>query len=194
VEEEKMDRRSQRTRQLLMQALLELVCTENYDKITIQDIVDHANVGRSTFYVHFQDKNDLLRSGFGHVLDTTVQQIKLDHEGQLIFDTAVLFQHATGHYEVYKTLIWGSGHDVMISDGHEMLSLKIEDRLALLLPEDYLPPVPLTIVAYSVAGTLLLLLKWWLDNKMPHPPERMNAIFQQLVMPGIRECFVFNRG
>jgi len=45
---------------------------------------------------------------------------------------------------------------------------------------------PLPVLACSLAGSLLILLKWWLDNKMPYPPERMNAMFQQLVMTGIQ--------
>jgi AcrR family transcriptional regulator len=186
--EEKQDRRSRRTRQVLIQALLDLLGSRHYDAITVQDIVDRANVGRSTFYAHFQDKDDLLRSGFGHVLDMLVEHIALGEDGQVVFDTSMLFQHAAGHYEIYRTLIWGSGLDVLTGDGHAMLSRKIEERFALLQSAVQPPSIPLSITAYSVAGAVLLLLKWWLDHKMPHSPERMDAIFQQLVMPGVRHA------
>ena len=56
---QKDDRRSQRTRQALHQALFALMRTKRYDAITVQDIIDQANVGRSTFYAHFVDKEDL---------------------------------------------------------------------------------------------------------------------------------------
>jgi AcrR family transcriptional regulator len=48
----KTDRRVQRTRELLQKALIELISERGYDALTIQDIVDHANVGRTTFYLH----------------------------------------------------------------------------------------------------------------------------------------------
>lgn len=180
------DRRSQRTRQALIHALIELLTARHYDQITIQDIVDQANVGRATFYVHYQNKDDLLKSGFERVLDILVQQIVSSEKDQCLFDTSMLFRHAQGHYELYRTLIWGSGFDLMTQEGHAALSKKIEDRFALLLTGRQLPSIPLPILSCSVAGTLLVMLKWWLDNKMPYSPERMDEIFQQLVMPGVR--------
>ena len=59
---QKVDRRIQRTRQLLEDALIALILEKGYDKITVQNIVDQANVGRSTFYSHFLDKDDLMEN------------------------------------------------------------------------------------------------------------------------------------
>lgn len=63
------DRRVRRTRKLLHSAFLELVIEKGYDKITIQDILDRADVGRSTFYVHFRDKEALLTASFDNMRD-----------------------------------------------------------------------------------------------------------------------------
>src|SRR5690349_10072505 len=57
------DRRIQRTRQLLLDALSTLILEKGYEAITVQDLIDRANLGRSTFYSHFQDKEDLLLKG-----------------------------------------------------------------------------------------------------------------------------------
>ena len=95
-------------------------------------------------------------------------------------------RHAKGHYELYRTLVWGSGFEVLTRDGHAALSAKIHEGFTLLLSGKPELPVPLDILSYSLAGTLLILLKWWLDNKMPYSPESMNNIFQQLVMPSVR--------
>ncbi|MFH1633303.1 MAG: TetR/AcrR family transcriptional regulator [Chloroflexota bacterium] len=184
--EQGQDRRAQRTQQALINALIELLAARHYDQITIQDIVDQANVGRATFYAHYQNKDDLLKSGFERILDILVQQIVSSEKDQCLFDTSMLFHHAQGHYELYRTLVWGSGFELLTKEGHAALSKKIEDRFALLLTGRQPPSIPLPILSSSVAGALLILLKWWLDNKLPYSPERMDEIFQQLVMPGVR--------
>jgi AcrR family transcriptional regulator len=187
MDQQRQDRRSQRTQRALMDALIALLAVKNYDEISINDIVDHANVGRATFYVHYQDKDDLLRNGFERVLDMLIQHISLVEADQnLQLDTTPLFLHAKGHYELYRMLVWGSGFEVLTKDGHAALSAKFLESFTLFLSGKPEPPVPLAILSYSVAGTLLMLLKWWLDNKMPYSPEYMNGIFQQLVMPNIQ--------
>ncbi len=180
------DRRSLRTRQALIEALVKFLASRHYDQITIQDIVDQANVGRSTFYMHYQNKDDLLTSGFEHMLNALVQQIVLSDDEKCLFDTSMLFSHAQGHYNLYRTLAWGSGFELLSQHGHAALSRKIQDRLALLTSGKQSPSIPLPILSYSVAGALLILLKWWLDNKMPYSPQRMDEVFQQLSMSGVQ--------
>src|SRR5262249_19275434 len=68
------DRRIQRTRALLLSALLDLIVERGYEEITVQDIADRANVGRSTFYKHFLDKRELLLSGVDGLQGLLTQQ------------------------------------------------------------------------------------------------------------------------
>ena len=182
MSENKPDRRTLRTQHTLIHALLELIDSKHYDQITVMDIVEHANVGRSTFYAHYQSKDDLLMSGFNHMLDHLVEQIEIAPAGELNFDVTPLFAHAAGHFEIYRTLIWGTGFDLLIQDGHAAFSQKIEKRLASLTTTK----IPIPILAASISGVLLVLLKWWLDEKMPTSPETMNEYFQTLMMPGVR--------
>jgi len=186
--QQRQDRRSQRTQQALMDALIALLAVKHYDEISINDIIDRANVGRSTFYAHYQGKDDLLKSGFERVLDMLIHHISFgEAEGQdLRLDTTQLFRHAQGHYELYRTLVWGSGFEILTKDGHAALSAKFQKSLTQHLSGKPEPSIPLAVLSYSMAGTLLILLKWWLDNKMPYSPEYMDEIFQQLVMSSAR--------
>jgi len=59
-----MDRRAARTRRALHEALISLILRKGYDAVTIQEIIDEADVGRATFYAHYRGKEDLLRGGF----------------------------------------------------------------------------------------------------------------------------------
>ncbi|MGC4069421.1 MAG: TetR/AcrR family transcriptional regulator [Polyangiaceae bacterium] len=53
-----------RTRRLLREALVELTLERGWDSVSVLDVCAKADIGRSTFYVHFADKEDLLLSGF----------------------------------------------------------------------------------------------------------------------------------
>src|SRR4029079_15081989 len=56
----KPDRRVARSRRALKEALTDLILEQGYESVTVQDVMDRADVGRSTFYAHFLDKDDLL--------------------------------------------------------------------------------------------------------------------------------------
>ena len=181
------DRRSQRTRQALIDALITLLANKQYDAISIKEIVDQANIGRSTFYAHYQTKDDLLKDGFARVLDLLLEHIVLSEaEHNLKLDTTLLFRHAQGHYQLYRTLAWGSGLELLTRDGHAALSAKFQESFTLLLSGKPEPSIPLDVLSYSLAGTLLILLKWWLDHMMPYTPEHMDEIFQQLAMSNVK--------
>lgn len=184
----KRDRRSQRTQQLLLEALIELLGVKHYDKISVNDIITRANVGRSTFYAHFQTKDELLKSGFERALDMLIDPINFDEANPYLrLDTTPFFRHAQGHYELYRTLAWGSGYELLTRDGHAKLSAKFQKRLTALLSGRPAPTVPLPVLCYAMAGTLLILLQWWLDNKMPYSPEQMDEIFQQVTLSSVRD-------
>ncbi len=73
-----------------------------------------------------------------------------------------------------------------IAQRHHYWARKLEAQLQALLPEGKTPKEPLAIVANYLAGAWLNMLKWWLDNRMPYPPERMDEFVQALVMPTVR--------
>ncbi len=178
------DRRAQRTRRTLSQALMALIQEKRYEVITVQDICERANVGRSTFYAHFQDKDDLLASNFQQMMESLGGQVEL-RAGQFVFSVAPLFQHVQEHHHLYKALAWGGGFDVLLRAGQQQWRAHIETHLATLLPQGRSPTIPLDVLTAYLAGALQTLLLWWLDRKMPYPPERMDEMFQQLVMPGV---------
>lgn len=190
-EKGKVDRRVQRTRQLLREALMALVVEKGYEAITVQNIIDRANLGRSTFYAHYQDKEDLLLSGMAelvHSIIWRVESLPKDEgkgESSRILSTVPLFQHTQTHHRLYQAMVGKQGIDVVIKTTHNHLSGHVQEQLTQLLPEDQNPSVPLPVIANYLAGTLLTLLTWWLDHDMPYPPERMDEIFQQLTIPGV---------
>ena len=180
---DKQDRRSKRTRHLLSEALVELIREKGYNSITVSDIIDRANVGRSTFYAHYRDKDDLLAGELDRVIDVLDQHIPHEsREENSLFPSLGLFHHVGEQYELYKALAWSSGVDLLFKHVHKSLIQRIEQSLQAGKKEF---DVPIPILANFVAGSFLTILKWWLDNKMIYSPEQMDEIFQKLTMPGI---------
>jgi AcrR family transcriptional regulator len=182
----KDDRRSRRTRQMLNGALLALMLEKRYDEITVQDIIDRADVGRATFYAHYLDKDDLLISEFTRVLDTLIQQIdQRSPAGQSALPSLkFFFDHVQEHYPLYKAFARGGGIDLLYKKGHQRLYQLVEQRLRAAMGEPAATAF-LPFVADYIAGTILNILKWWLEHEMPYTPAQVDALFCQLVEPGV---------
>ncbi len=185
MEKESPDRRIQRTRKVLHAALIELILEKGFDKVTVQDVIQRANVGRSTFYSHYKDIEDLFLSGFENLWSLFEQHLtgqSVEKAG--VWDLSlVVFQHAQSYTGVYRALVGKQGGNLMSTHMHKYLSALMRETLK--DQWDASKQVPLEIVVHHLASSLIALLTWWVEHDLPYPPERMNAIFQQLTQPAI---------
>src|SRR4026207_1793601 len=110
---DKTDRRSQRTRHLLGAAPVELIREKDYSTITVSDIIERANVGRSTFYAHYRDKDTLFVGELDRVIEVLSQRIPGQDE-MPYFPSLGLFRHVGEEYQLYKALVWTPGIDLLI--------------------------------------------------------------------------------
>lgn len=183
---DKPDRRINRTRALLFQSLSELMLEKRYEEITVQDIIDRANVGRSTFYAHFQDKESLSEGLLVHLLDSLTSAIETEKsDPQSLLPGEELFEHIKNHYSMFKAMTSGHGFDMFFKKGQEYWSEQMTGRLQALLPAGQTPKVPIPVLAHHISGTFVNMLKWWIDNKMPYSPTQMMEIVEILVMPSV---------
>lgn len=181
---DKNDRRSQRTRNLLSAALVELIREKDYNAITVSDIIDRANVGRSTFYAHYRDKDSLFVGELDRVIEVLSHRIPSQEESPF-FPSLGLFRHVGEEYELYKALLWTPGIDLLIKHMKKSLSNRIKQGLEKSGKEF---EVPIHILASFLAGSFLTLLQWWLENKMIYSPEQIDKIFRNLTLPGIEQA------
>ena len=181
------DRRIARTREMLMNALSALMIEKRYDDITVQDILDRANVGRSTFYAHFQDKEDLAMANLFHILDSLARAMEKENsDPQHYLPGRDLFEHIREHYSMFKAMTSGRGLDLFFQKGQEYWSERVALRLQAMLLKGQESSVPIPILAHYVSGMYVTLLKWWIDNKMPYTSDRMAEIVEQLVTPSVQ--------
>lgn len=185
MDQEKRDRRVERTRKLLHEALVSLIIEKDFEKVTVEDVVTRANVGRSTFYSHFKDIDDLFLSGFENLW--SLFQRHLDERSDTALDawalSLVIFEHAQSYTDIYKALVGKQGGRLMTAHLHKYISLLI--RKALQAQWAGQKPIPLEVAVYHLTSSLLALLAWWVDHGLPYSPTRMNEIYRQLTQPAI---------
>jgi len=181
----KTDRRTQRTHRNLTHALVDSVTEKRFDEITVQNLIDRADIGRSTFYLHFRDKEDLIQQSWEGFLGFCVAQIDWPKVGTgAFFPVVLLFSHLQEVQPFYRGLVRSRKSESLMKSGSEYLSLKMAEGLKANLKHH--PPIPIPILANYVATELFALLQWWLDERMPYPPERMDQIFHTLVNAAFR--------
>jgi AcrR family transcriptional regulator len=176
------DRHSRRTKHLLQHALVQLILEKRYDSITVQNILDRADIGRSTFYAHFTDKEDLLLSSYQHLFCWLQKQLEED-ETNRIAPSLALFLHIQSHHKLYLALVRSRKIDLFYKQGQKFLCDIIEKRIV--SHSSRKPSIPIPILSDHLAGSLINLLKWWLENNMPYTAEKMDEIYHRLVVSSV---------
>lgn len=183
---QKEDRRSQRTRRLLHQAVLALMQEKRYDSITVQDIIDRADVGRSTFYAHYQDKEDLVNSHLQEILDDLSQPlVDATPNNRRLLPTLALFQHVRENQSLFEAMSGGRGLDLLLEKAQIYWRKQLVTDLQARLGNEQKSAALLSLVGSYFTGTLVIFLKWWFEYRPPYSPEQMDDMFQRMAMPGV---------
>ncbi len=195
-----MDRRVSRTRNLLQDALVALIVEKGYDAITVQDILDKANVGRSTFYAHFLDKQDLLMGGLERLKAALAEQQRAAlmepsarrvdpgalKERPLAFSLPMLL-HVKSHHRLYKAFVGRQSGTMVMLHIQRILTDLARSEITARVPHTALSRLPMEAVVQSTVGAYLALLGWWMDHRTPCTAEELDAMFQRLVLPGLAQ-------
>lgn len=188
------DRRIQKTQKLLREALFSLIHEKNYDSIVVKDILDRANVGRSTFYTHFGDKDELLVSGM-HDMLRSVQVMELPPSAkpyeQIIWFSLPVFEQINQHRHASGARIGIRGRAII----HEHLQKILAELIADDVKKNFqnrrktTPPISSDIFVQYVASTFILVLNWWVESQSPLPPNGVNDLFRALILPTLAAAF-----
>lgn len=181
-----MDRRQKKTKEAIFNAFSQLVSRKNYSQISVQDIIDEANIGRSTFYAHFETKDYLLKALceelFDHITDTAMGLPHGHYHYYCGTKDEPVFLHLLKHLQENDYNILG----LLSSENNEMFLRYFKSNLKKLvrsqydlggtsLPEDYL--------VNHIASSFAEAVSWWLSRKMKDTPEDVTAYFLATVEP-----------
>jgi len=184
-----MDRRALRTRQALHEALIQLITERSYDDITVMDIADAANVGRSTFYAHFTDKDDLLRSGTVHFRDMLLR----DHaarqrshggaEAPLLSFSRFMTEHLKERKQLYRALQRGRAGPI-IWDAFRLYVAELVRAELTARPAKGAKPYETELAVQFTVGAFMSVLTWWMDRGAKEDPAEIDRLFTKLAMGG----------
>lgn len=182
------DRRIQKTQKLLREALVSLIHEKDYDSIVVKEILDRANVGRSTFYTHFRDKDELLVSGIQDMLQA-VPSIRLPPSAKryekIVWFSLPIFEYHDQHRRAGKARIGTRGRAILHEYLQKVLAERIADdvRKGLQGRPKAAGQIPPDLFVQYVASTFIRVLNWWMDSRNPLPPKEVNNVFRALTLP-----------
>jgi AcrR family transcriptional regulator len=185
------DRRVQRTHQALRTALYALIQERGVEALTVQDILDRANVGRATFYAHFDNKTDLLVSGLEALRASLKQRqhqalAKQERADEPVFAfSREMFTHANEHRDVFRSMVGKRSGAVIQQLFHKMLIDLVRADVKTLIQQNGAESTPADATAQFIAGGLLGLVIWWVDGRMRMSVDDIDALFRCLAVPAV---------
>ena len=182
----KTDRRILRTRDALGDALVALMHEKSFGEITVQQVLDRAGVGRSTFYAHYRDKDDLFLSDVEDFFEQCSRALqRQDASPKRLLPVREFFTHMRDVREFYAALVKSGKLNDMQALARGIFARSIEERLQLVGVK--IDPQRRSAQAYALAGSFFSLLDWWIDKGMKPDPNEMDELFHRMAWSGLAE-------
>ena len=185
-----MDRRQQKTRAAIFTAFSALLAEKSYSKITVQEIIDAADVGRTTFYAHFETKDDLLKALceelFGHIISSALD---CTHTHGLYSDRNVpesVFCHLLQHLQEDENNILA----LLSCESSELFLRYFKDSLNELIQSQFVKQnrknntdIPQDFLVNHISGSFVEMVLWWIRGRMKQTPEELDRYFRTVIEP-----------
>lgn len=183
-----MDRRQKKTREAIFRAFTALLAEKHYNQISVQEIIDRADVGRSTFYAHFEMKDYLLRDLceelFGHIIDTAMGLPHGHcHKGSVSDSVFLhLLRHLQENHNHILELLASQNNEIFLryfkNNLKELILRQYADKGMLRtsnLPKDYL--------INHISSSFVETVDWWLSKGMKKTPEEVTTYYLTVMAP-----------
>lgn len=187
-----MDRRQKKSREAIFTAFSELLGEKSYNKITVQEIIDEANVGRTTFYAHFESKDALLRELceelFGHIVASARDRT---HTHGLYSNASApssvfchLLQHLRENDKNIVSLLSCESSEIFLRYFKNSLNELVESEFAA-HADGGRREVPRDFLINHISGSFVEMVQWWVAHGMERTPEELDCYFCAVIEPVI---------
>jgi AcrR family transcriptional regulator len=170
-----MDRRVQKTRQALQEAFSKLLVERGYDSITVQDIAEQANVGRTTFYAHYSSKEELFRDSHHH-FSHQISSMMVSEEDVLTSESLegmlIILEELMNNRTIYLMMKHGPAWPEISQGLHEQIASHLLESLQKTFAGNK-SDVPLELLANYIAAAQFGLISWWVETRAPYTSEEI---------------------
>lgn len=187
------DRRVNRTKEALQRALLRLMVEKGYEAMTVQDLVECANIGRSTFYSHYADKDDLLLESIDNLSRALRAQFpaaeqerrRSDRRHPALRFALPMFEHVHDVSALFLALVGKGSAPVVQEYMHDMLADLIREDLD---PDCKTARYPQLVVVEFIVASFFAVATWWLTEEPERQPSDAHDLFVGLVLPAVKNA------
>ncbi len=180
------DRRIRRTQKLLGEALIDLALEKGYKNITIQDVTERADIGYRTYFRHYAGLDELLIAVAQERLDEIYDILDLPPADEIVDDPVQrfreigrkLFQHIQDNRTEFRFLLLDHSLRFVLDPLMKRACERAEENLRALPQRN----ISAALAANHIIASAFSLMRWWMENDMPHTPERMGKIFTDLTV------------
>ncbi len=178
-----MDRRQRKTREALFRAFIQLLSQKDFEHITVGEIIDSADIGRATFYAHFETKDFLLKALceelFCHVFDAVHEENEHHHIFACDAPDSVflhLFRHLQKNDNHILELLSSQNNTLFLRYFKDNLIKLVESQLPILEIKKR-EKLPDSFLIHHIASTFVETVRWWLENGKKETPETITEYF-----------------
>jgi AcrR family transcriptional regulator len=182
---EKIDRRIKRTQKLLQQALISTTLEKGFDAVTIREITERADVGYTTFFRHYPDKEALLAD----VLDSMRKEFRdllMPHSIVTAPEKmgTLLFEYVAENVELCRVLLDSTNTMALLRPVQEMGLEETREIFDGSIERE----IPMEVTADHMMTSLVMMIRWWLDRGMPYSPDKMGQFAVKLIIRPVIEA------
>jgi AcrR family transcriptional regulator len=180
------DRRVGKTRRALKEALTDLILEKGYESVTVQDLIDRADVGRSTFYAHFMDKDDLLMAILADLEMPDPDANGWNPDDPAFGWTLELFRHFGSGKRLFKAVAGSQSGVLARRETTQRLERLAQAELSRLQVARKLDAFKVETVVRFLVGTFIGFMDWWIRDENDHlAAQQVDHAFRALVLPGV---------
>ncbi len=160
-----MDRRILKTRQLILTTFIDLLTEKGFEKITINDIAERANINRGTVYLHYVDKFDLLDKCVEAHVDLLLNDCANNADMTLNVNAFKnIFEYLEKNFEIYKLLMSNEGIGFFRNRLYTVIAQSITDVMGIKSENNTFSN---DVTTHFLTSGFIGILEWWINNSMP---------------------------
>jgi AcrR family transcriptional regulator len=177
------DRCVNKTKRAIFVALEQLLMQKSYYKISVGDIIGMANVGRSTFYNHFETKDIMFEEYLKLIFNELKLHSSLDVENHANIPVVELLNHIAENKKIIQKLVSGDTSEIIFNKFKDYWNQSAEEFINTIIPPEMKTTVPRDLLINYLTSSLIDMIKWWLTNDMPYSANQMEDYWIALVKP-----------